>query len=1291
MDIGKRAHAVAIILLVLALGARQAQAQDQVFTPTPPADPLLLLHVSFDQDIDRADTAAGQAQFVPHLYDRSPLWEEQGVASWQRSKDYLAFRALSDESGRLGACLSTPNGKGHRFRALGNVSARRGTVAFWVRFGRALSTAHAPVFSVGGAGISCRVRYQTINGRIGSLSFQLKRIDWQPQRWRHIALVYDCCLGAKVYVDGAVAAQSSWSEPDSGWHTDELFPDVLGLAAEAYRGSRMPLAFDELRCYSEPLAAAEIALLANGKPLSDDPGLEPRAAPAVFRAHRLAELGWDLPGDLPAVESAAASPTGLRQVGVVTSRDVRCWRLGAVDGVRNTRWPTTYQGYSLPNGGLHLELERGARIDYIRLRGNFEGRVYRGEAIEEPPPEQALLALKSPGKFLRLRAEEPIRTDTLSFFRLPPRRAEEMDKLGRQPLLAATQIHELGLFRTLSDGRLSGIASVNTFALSSQPFEAQDRWVRWALQSQFEPLDRIALSLSAVAQGESEVIRLRALRHVHLFVPAFAEPTALTGVRLRLAPRELAQPTRLSVQIRNPVDISRFLLDIDVLLRPAAGAGAQMLDLTFDLQDFMIPPDQALWLTLTPEHDLDLAARATRVDILQGARDEALAEHVRNMLNFARDRFIHVSEPRPWGHVPLARCGERLLAFRQLNLALEDLKRYVPQNDKLFGLWAWTHPHETPDTSWLTTPRGDGVPAWAVYAKEAMKNYRAFALWWIDNRQIPSGLFGSNYGDDTDLINDWLSLGMICDPDGRIRESVRRIADYCWLEGPIMRGINRRHTDTLHAYEEGINAQPHLAQLHYGDPVYLERLMETTRTVRDELTYPLPGGRRFFKACWYGATHIDTEFERGTDILSNALLLHPALYLAYYSRNEGALRLLSEWAGTWCELQTQAWREHGVDGPFPIRAKYPTGEIVGTTDRTISGYGYLSVCLGLYGITGEEKYSTPARTWTERGTFSQRGLADWLALDPEPYRQKVLEIADAVDWAPLNPAMGDDSRCAYSYLAWLCSGERRYVQAALKNSWQRITVLFPMHTWAEQSADRVAVSKTLVDRLYLGGTPGYRNKLWPTHTVSWQGFSEEFAAWVLVTRADSLRVWVLNFEDKTQSGELRVWGLEPGRYQVRIGADANEDGVLDGRATMNQMPLARNVPIALTLPSKQLTLVDVVRRAAGTPLWPRPDVAVTTTDMSFDAERMELRFLVHNVGSASARDIQVTVLIDGKPAATHRIPELAAPNDLIPKLAALNQEVPAGARRVEVVLDADERIDELWEGNNRAAFAVPGP
>ena len=1186
-----------------------------------------------------------------------------------------------------GACLSIPIGKGHTFRALGNVSEIRGTISFWVRLGREPGEANANILNVEGADVYVRVRNKRVIGKAPGSDFSL---SIPAKQWHHLAFVFDRYFGHKLYLDGKLQ-KPRWNPSQYGTDMDELHADLIYLACASNSGGESPVDIDELQIYSQPLGPAAVAKLAKNEPVTKQDAIEPPPDDAVFRQRRVGELGWASSDVF--LRWTATTPFLLRKLGVLSSKEVKRSWLGPGDGIHWTGWPANYQGYEIPQRGLHLQIEPGARIDYLTLQGNFEGKAYPGTEITEPPAQKAILTLKSPGKFLGITLKEPLKLEKLSFFQPAGEVSEKMDAYGRIFSKPLTHINELCFYRIGDLPQPIPEAVPKTFHFTTEPFQPEDRWVKWTMLSHYEPLDRVSLILQSKPSAQSGAVRLRALRHAHFFIPPQGEEVPLAGLKLGLFTLGSSEPTLLRVQIHNPVDITRNLLNLDVKLVPGAN-NASSFEATLDLQDFIIPADQPLWITLTPEKPLDLAwdggERASYVWILTRPREEVLIEHTRNMLEYAKDRFKLVSEARPWGNTALKLCGERRQCFRMLDAALEDLKRHAPEDDKVAALWTWTHPTEKTDTTLLKPLASDGAPKWALHAKEAMKKYRAVVNWWIDKRQLPNGLFGSGYADDSDLIHDWMCVAMTGDPGGKIRCSLRRIGDYCWNEGPIMKGINRVCQDTLHAYEEGTNIEADQALLYYGNPVYLERLMETSRTVRDYLTYTTPDGRRFFKSNEYGATHIYTEHQYGQDHPGNALMLHPTLGLAWYSRNPGAMKLLGEWFGSWCSMYQQVWETAGVKGKYPTAVAFPNGEVVATTNAYITGHGFLDACLGMYSMTREEKYFAPYRTWLERGSCSANSTTDLFAVrDMKPYHEAIRKSLTELNWTNLHPEMGDDPRQRLAYLGWLVTGDKTLIERASEDSWRRISVLFPMHTWAEQSADRVAISAEMVSRLYLGGTPGKRNKLWPTHTVSWERLTEEFAAWVLETTPERLRVWIYNFEQKEQSGVMRVWGLDNGTYEVKLGSDVNEDGTMDSETWARTLPLAKGASISITLPSRQLVLVEVAQKEKGQSIYERPDLAVTTTDMRYDTKERILTYVIHNVGSRPAANVAVTVRADGKEVTRKTITSLESPDDLMPRSVTFTQAVTSQVKEIEVTIDPEDSIPEIWKGNNRATFVLP--
>jgi subtilase family serine protease len=52
------------------------------------------------------------------------------------------------------------------------------------------------------------------------------------------------------------------------------------------------------------------------------------------------------------------------------------------------------------------------------------------------------------------------------------------------------------------------------------------------------------------------------------------------------------------------------------------------------------------------------------------------------------------------------------------------------------------------------------------------------------------------------------------------------------------------------------------------------------------------------------------------------------------------------------------------------------------------------------------------------------------------------------------------------------------------------------------------------------------------------------------------------------------------------------------------------------------------------------------------------------------------------------IPRIESPDDLVPRTKTFKERV-SGAGNVTVVIDPEEQVAEIWEGNNRVRFVVP--
>ena len=218
-------------------------------------------------------------------------------------------------------------------------------------------------------------------------------------------------------------------------------------------------------------------------------------------------------------------------------------------------------------------------------------------------------------------------------------------------------------------------------------------------------------------------------------------------------------------------------------------------------------------------------------------------------------------------------------------------------------------------------------------------------------------------------------------------------------------------------------------------------------------------------------------------------------------------------------------------------------------------------------------------------------------------------------------------------------------------------------------------------------------------TVTYTGLERDSVAACLVSDERNLKVVLYNMSEEPKEVGIRPWILAPGSvYMVKIGADTDGDGEMDGHSPGREWMLAqRGVPIVFELPARRQLVVEVnhLRRGAETKLL--PDVGISREDITYSSKSEQLIVKVHNVGSESARRVKL-VVYDGDPAdagaeiGRHVIPHIPAPIDLDPKTVRIGfpYNLQGSRHAIFAVLDPDGEIDEITDVNNQA-HAVIGP
>ena len=167
---------------------------------------------------------------------------------------------------------------------------------------------------------------------------------------------------------------------------------------------------------------------------------------------------------------------------------------------------------------------------------------------------------------------------------------------------------------------------------------------------------------------------------------------------------------------------------------------------------------------------------------------------------------------------------------------------------------------------------------------------------------------------------------------------------------------------------------------------------------------------------------------------------------------------------------------------------------------------------------------------------------------------------------------------------------------------------------------------------------------------------------------------------------MRVWTLQPGRYQLHLGIDSDSDDAPDTSLEQRTVTLQRADRLSLTLPPKRVLVLELTQTEAHPKLFPLPDLAISAREIHIEGDTLVVP--VHNIGSADAPATEIVVRDDhGQVLARKQVPPIAAPLDLIPKIHTLRLSIPALAKEttLHIELDATNQIREIYEGNNLVA------
>ncbi len=955
----------------------------------------------------------------------------------------------------------------------------------------------------------------------------------------------------------------------------------------------------------------------------------------------------------PAIAVKAGQPVRIVKLLVSDCRACRGFVTAPIDGrLDSYNWDMGRWEYNQPgagagvgyrynnNEGLHITLADKGGVDAVQMRGGARVKLY-ANAERYDNPGRAPLVWEFGGRSPNVRALFPqrVRSDRFSFFGLT------------NGLIADCSF--LRLENSPPKGQRQTPWTIGAEA-------APDSLVEKAQEKRFGEKERTILSLVATAP---QPLKAPARQAIHLLTAPLRTEMAYDAISVRLRAAQPLTICPLTIAIQDPFNPLHELMSAECEL-----TGGQDFEIICDFPDQIVPAQRRVWLTLT--FGAEAAMERLEITPYTVPRAQALPEALAYRKLLMRGLFCQLSEARQWTTLRRDPDLEKFYqenrwgpGVRELHGSIAFCKQLAPEDElvRVYDEWVWRTARELPP--W--PPKLDvipGAPEWAVLLRQAWLANRAVCQWWLDNRLVPTGEFGGLVGDDTDMYQNYADLPMF-EKDGTggaVVEAAAQLAELAEKEN-LEQGLNKHTTDPLHAYEEGVNHEALMLWWRYGDPVYFERCLLAAKSL-PKTTVVTPRGHRHFKSQMIGAE--DLRIDRPLDVDGGAhpLMWHPALEVAWYNGSPRVLQYLDEWAS--------GWLEHNEPGQYATAVDVKAETTKETSNRPLYG-GYSSqACVHtfLYFLTDNKKYLQPFRD------FLQKGEAPWPMKNflPELWQRGFLdEYPDVSRFISLHPV---------SAAAGL--GKKETLIDALKADITELQRFWWMYTGAEPFTDRVFLYS--LQNVAIAYTGGYatRNKFNHTHAVSWEGFGTDYAALVLQARRNRFKAIVYNFANRPLSGRFRLWLLEHGRYLLRQGIDANGDDQMEQATRQENVEVGRATALPLTLPPKQITVLELEQIQKLDELTERADLALSPLEIHLEGDAVQ--GIAHNIG---ARDVsQFTIaLVDaqGRQQAKQTLGPLAAPVDLEPKRLPFRFSVKsASIKGWRVVVDPENNVPEIFEENN---------
>jgi len=610
------------------------------------------------------------------------------------------------------------------------------------------------------------------------------------------------------------------------------------------------------------------------------------------------------------------------------------------------------------------------------------------------------------------------------------------------------------------------------------------------------------------------------------------------------------------------------------------------------------------------------------------------------------------------------------------------------------------------------------TPRWAALLHEMYIRQLKILKWWFEVRQREDGQLGGGWGDDVEILRSWGPFATISNAEPVITAGIEKLCQGVW-DYVLVDGYDAGYGDVEHSAEPSADTIPTMLAIKYGNPIWFERNLASCRRIRDFYTGIDAKGYVRFKSAFFGGDRAGTNIREGGDNYYSSRPMKHLLWASWYG-NQAARDFYLNWVEGWLSA-TMTQKYNKIPGIIPANIWYPSGDIAPPNGAPWNDpyYNYMGCCnlsnywiqdtfLSAYKLSGNNKFLQPFHTFMAwQQSEMPKGSKKFPDLDEDP-----------LGWA-ISQAKGGLNSNTLAQYRWLTqddtydkliierlwpaqqfqlTGDYESFLKIIENALQRLRVNFNLQTREVIQTDRAGLAgSSLSFGAYTGAVREWKDAGMPTMAVTWDVPHADFSALVVGASPKELSVWLYNHRPEQMKVGMRLWQLLLGEYQVRYAPLQRNTSKKhqESKSTIEKYILkGRAGRYELDVPSRQETvirfqLVKALKRQGSL-----PDPAICTDDITIvdtPEKHAILKLTVHNLGSAPVRELPV-VLLSGsqdkiRVIARSLIDFLPESRDLQPSTVSIKLNNITLSPDIRVVIDPEQRIEEICESNNEVSIS----